>query len=333
MKYIELYRKMVNRIIVFIVNNKNSILFSSKLVWYLKSPWYFKLIIGSFFGLITMKLYYTTGFIVLQSKAKNEALSIITAYQNPIEFSDALVYSYSFLFSFIALSTLLPFVVLYGLYIFLKYKNNSNNHEKKLVKRLALVILYLSIFSVTFGFVSYTVPYFAYILLYKSKDASLLEFFVRNMMGEISEIPEIVLLSQEYLSTQIRYSLIIGIWMLIVPILLLIGMKYLSNKRKGKISKLLFNILAGVISFLILLVLMTHTFYITGYFGRSISNFDMDYVRVEFDMNGAQSIEGIRVFEKGNKIIIRDACNVTHNINSDKTHIKTINNFSSGCDN
>lgn len=299
-------------------------------------PWYLKLVIGIVTGFITVKLYYTIGFIVLQSKAKNEALSIITAYQNPIKFDDTLVYSYSFLFCFIVICTLLPFVIPCGVHIYLKdsMKNISErNSEKRFLKFIVITLLYLFIFFSLLWGVLISVPYLAYIMLYKSKDASLLELIIRRIMGQITSIPNIVLLNVEYLNSQIKYSLIIEVWMLLVPILLLIGMKILSNKRKGRLSKLLFNILSPIVSFFILFVLLTHTFYITGYFGKSISNFDMDYVKVEFDLNGVQSIEGIRVFENKNEIIIRDVCNITHNIISEKIHVTSISEFSISCKN
>ncbi|MNI62979.1 hypothetical protein D3C73_1183210 [compost metagenome] len=93
----------------------------------------------------------------------------------------------------------------------------------------------------------------------------------------------------------------------------------------------MFNIISPLISVFILFVLLTHTFFITGYFGKSISNFDMDYVKVEFDLNGIQSLEGIRVFENENEIMIRDVCNTTHNILSEKIHVTSISEFSISC--
>jgi hypothetical protein len=328
MNFIVMYRIITQKTIDFIEKHEKYIPFSKALLWYMKRTWFFKFLIGIVIGLFTFKMFYEVGFIVLQSKAKNEVLSIITANQNPINFNETLVLKYSFIFCFIFLCAFLPFVLPCIIYIFMKDKIKVKEEatlKERIINRSAFLFFYLLLFCLFIWLVLSTAPYIVYIMLYKSKDASFLEYIIRLISGEISSIPNVVLLSYEYLSSQIKYSLLFEVWVLFLLFSLLFGIKFFLSKRKSMFSKIVYSIAIPLISVFILFVLISHTFYITGNFGKGLSNFDMDFVHVDFELNGIQSIQGIRVFEKGNQLIIRDSCNITHNIISENIHLKTIN--------
>lgn len=128
------YKSFIETSISLIQKNKKNIPFASLLIWYLKIPFLLKLFIAAFAGYIVDRVTYTVGFIILQSKAKNEALSFISAFQNPIDFPNNLVYKYSLMFFSSFVTLLLPFLVVFVLHFLLTNKINeveTNIQRKK----------------------------------------------------------------------------------------------------------------------------------------------------------------------------------------------------------
>ncbi|MBP1999295.1 hypothetical protein J2Z69_000314 [Paenibacillus shirakamiensis] len=75
---------------------------------------------------------------------------------------------------------------------------------------------------------------------------------------------------------------------------------------------------------LVFCIIILHTIFEPGNLGKSLANYDIDYVQVNYEVNGNQTIEGIRVYENDKQVIIRDNCNILHSIHSDKISIKSI---------
>lgn len=110
---IDVYKQAINSVISFVENRRNFIPFSRVILWYLRIPMLIKIFIGVLLSLISFKIIYTFGFIIAQSKGKNEVLSLISAYQNPIEYPHPLILYYSFIFCILFGFTLLPIVLAY----------------------------------------------------------------------------------------------------------------------------------------------------------------------------------------------------------------------------
>lgn len=76
--------------------------------------------------------------------------------------------------------------------------------------------------------------------------------------------------------------------------------------------------------FAALIVFVSHTAYQLGGFGKNLAQFDTDFVTVEYNLNGqVKNVEGIRVYQDKNYIVIRDNENNIHNIFTDQIHIQT----------
>ncbi|MEF2247307.1 hypothetical protein, partial [Paenibacillus sp. IITD108] len=60
-----------------------------------------------------------------------------------------------------------------------------------------------------------------------------------------------------------------------------------------------------------------------GGFGKNLAQFDTDFVTVEYTLNGQiKNIEGVRVYQDKNYIVIRDNKNNIHSIFTDQIHIQ-----------
>jgi|GEM_PF-6734513 len=331
--YFDYYQKCSQKLIDYIDKRRRYIPFPSLIIWYLKAPLYLKLIVGFMIGLITAKLFYAVGFIVLQSKAKNEVLSIISAYHNPINFEDVLVYKYSFIFCLIVICALLPFIVPFLIHIFIFSKDRSSvpiSRKNRLLRIISIIVFHIFLFVTLLWGVVEIVPEVAYVMLYTSKDASVVEYIIRRIVGEEPSfsLNDVTFLNPEYLNSQIKYSVIIEEWIFLSLILLTIILRLFGKKSKRNFLKFFSILFSILISTVILLVLFSHIFYFPGYFGKAISNFNMDFISVEYELNGTQHVEGIRIFEKDNLVIVRDSCNVTHDIISTNIHMRTIKEIS-----
>ncbi|MDI4647946.1 hypothetical protein [Cohnella hashimotonis] len=321
------YQDINLKLIQKVENYKEKLPFCSVILLYLKTPLALKLVIGFIFSILSIKLYYMLGFIVLQSKARNEALSIVSAFQNPIPFEDDLVFKYAFIFCFLVISSMVPLltpIILH--YLFIKKVKTTSDISilKKCLRSLLLAIIYLLSFSASLYVVLNIVPFIVYVMLFKSRYDSILEFAIRKIAGEQVSIQNITLLDPEYLNSRIKYSLNFELWIFSVLIFFVWLINALSKKSRKQWSKFVYTFLSRIMMIAIIIVLISHVLYIPGYLGKSISNFDMDYVAVDYELEGINHIEGIRIFEKEHQIIIRDDCNITHSITSDNLHIKTI---------
>lgn len=95
-----------------------------------------------------------------------------------------------------------------------------------------------------------------------------------------------------------------------------------------KLKKILYHIVYGVLLYVFLFASITlfvsHTAYQLGSFGKNLAQFDTDLVIVDFNLNGQiQKVEGVRVYQDKNYIVIRDSQNNMHNIFTDQIHIQT----------
>lgn len=193
--FIGIYNYILMKVIKFIDSRKEYIPFSGIFLWYLRRSWYFKFIVGTVMGLFSFKLFYAVGFIMLQSKAKNEVLSIITAYHNPIEFSNELVIKYSFVFCFLVCCAIAPLIFTYAIYWKFEKGNKSNLENKqciRVIKKIIVIFSYILLFGCSIWIVLKASPLIIYIMVFKSKNSSLLEHIFRYLFGEISSIPEVI---------------------------------------------------------------------------------------------------------------------------------------------
>ncbi|MEK5404799.1 hypothetical protein MKX36_02515 [Paenibacillus sp. FSL W8-0439] len=333
MKLVNFYNKVIGKMIILVEKYKNYIPLSKYLLIYLRIPFFLKLIIGFLFGLVSWKTYYAIGFIILQSRAKNEVLSIIKAYQNPIKFSDELIYSYSFMFCFLFLFSLIPVYIIYFYISYLKkFFNRNNNSKVKKFFQFLLITAFFLIAEFLFGYmiVIKSSPYVAYLMLYESKNSTFVEYIINYLLGEIDSLPNINILSYDFLSSKIMASLTLGNIILWALITILVYLWILMKKVKHILWFFTCNIFVLVL-FLVVFVLYTHTFFQLGNFGKSISDYDLDYVCIEYELNGKKELKGLRVYQGDGHIVIRDSSNQTHDISSDTFHIKTISSMSTKC--
>lgn len=161
-------------VITLIERHSAKIPFSKLIVIYLKIPFLARLLITLLFFGLSHGLSYIIGFIILQSKARNEVLSLITAFQNPVDFTDRLYFYYAFVYLFITLMTIVPFGIclFYGRTLIRRLK-----HKKKLfiLGNLFWVLLTASIsFSMWQG-----ASLLSYYLFYASKSSSFWEILIK----------------------------------------------------------------------------------------------------------------------------------------------------------
>ncbi|WP_172249916.1 hypothetical protein [Saccharibacillus deserti] len=324
MNPLEMYNLFIQKLINFIEVNQKYIPFPKVLIWYLKVPWYLKLIVTLIIGYVIDRVVYTAGFIVLQSRSKNEALSFISAFQNPIDFPDSLVYKYSFLFFSILGVISLPFLtLLFFIILFRRISEKTSDPLTKGFKALFLIVALIIIAGVGF-LILQIVGLIPYIMFYSSKDVSPVELVLRALFNQGSLNHETTVLSYEYLNKQVTYSLVFEVWGLIILGAMWFAANRLGSQKKHSLIYIFLSGLGLLVIIIGIIVMVTHTFYVTGYFGKSLANYDLDYVRVEYKVNGAQSIQGIRISEDKNRIILRDGCNVTHSITSEEIHITSV---------
>ncbi len=319
------YKSFVEKSIILIQKNRKYIPFASLLIWYLKIPFLLKIFIAAFAGYIVDKVTYTIGFITLQSKAKNEALSFITAFQNPIDFPDDLVYKYSLMFFSVFITALLPFVVVFVLHFLLA--NNINETETIMRRRTRKILFYIFLILAFFGtfiIALHSVSFIAYIMLYSSKEISILESLLRYINGKGSPIFESTILSYDSLNEQIKYSFVFEIIGLIFLFVLWYITKLVNKKKKNFVTDFLSTSALSLGLLLGLLIIISHTLYGAGYFGKSLANYDLDFVEIEYKAGGFKTIQGLRIYEDENTVILRDSCDVTHSITSEEFHIISI---------
>lgn len=190
--------------------------------------------------------------------------------------------------------------------------------------KISLYIFLIFVFVVTFIFALQSVSFIPYIMLYSSKQISLLESLFHYMSGGGTPVFQATILSYNSLNDQIKYSFVFEILILILLFVLWYITKWINKKIKNFITDF-FSTSALAISLVLgLLIIISHTLYGAGYFGKSLANYDLDFVKIEYKTGGFQTIQGLRIYEGENKVILRDACNVTHSITSEEFHITSM---------
>jgi hypothetical protein len=317
-----------------------------------------RILVALFLLAFSQGLSYIIGFIILQSKARNEVLSLITAFQNPIDFSQSLYFYYAFVYLFITLITLLPF----GIYLF---------YGRKLLKKIKRKIWFVCgiIFWIIIGgaffwtFLKSVVPLIPYYLFYASKNTSAWEGLI-NYLAFSKEMPLLSpLLDLDIFQKEIFISLQSGNMTVMLLVFLFFTIrgnaatreKHIENilklslfeshmilylkstwnifkihtfilhlKIKKSISFVTHLLFLFIFLFFTLLVFASHTAFQLGGFGKSLAQFDTDFVTVEYNLNGQTKIvEGVRVYYDKNYIVLRDSQNNIHNIFTDQIHIQT----------
>ncbi|WII38559.1 hypothetical protein [Paenibacillus thiaminolyticus] len=265
---------------------------------------------------------------MVQSKAKNELLSFITADQNPVEFPVSIVWSHAFIFCTLLLFCLLPFI----LYYVLKYLYENNLKTKKLSSKK--YILYAVVFplgAVLECFAVYivysTAPFIPYFMLYQSKGASIIEVLSRKIfLGE--PIPEYQILNYEYFKDEVFWSFTLGNLILfgLVGIIVMIR-NFTKNKKIGGVKKFLLSLVSSTSLVVVIVIFLTHSVIQMGNLGKNLSQFDIDFVNVKYAFNNnIEEVEGVRIFQKDNYVVVRDKCNIMHYITTSEIHIKILEN-------
>ncbi|MFK4166211.1 hypothetical protein ACI2LM_08115 [Paenibacillus lautus] len=317
----DLYSLLINNMIIWAEKYKKYIPLLSVLIFFLRLPFYIKVLTSIVLGGFFVKIAYEVGFIISQSRAKNEILSVITAYQNPVTFTHDISLRYSFIYFFLVFVSFTPFIALGGYVIFLVVGFGYIRNKK--IKPIVLLVLapIMAVLLFILGSIAYLcLPFLGYIMLYQSKYSSLLELFLRWVTGK--GIPETIQsMSYSDFLERVSYSIIYQNWVLFAFVF---GLSYVliwGNKKKPLIK----TSLSLVIVTLILSTIILGTIYQPGNFGKSIANYDIDYVRVSYEFNNeVRTIEGIRIFEDRNRIVIRDTCNILYTVQSDTFTSETI---------
>ncbi|SFE19929.1 hypothetical protein SAMN05216378_2687 [Paenibacillus catalpae] len=345
-------------LISFIERNRERIPLSSFILIYLRIPILIRIFITALFFVFSHGLAYIIGFIILQSKARNEILSLISAFQNPIDFSNRLYFYYAFVYLFITILTILPL----GIYLFYgrKLLHRSRNRKFIIIGSIVGIIFGLIIF---WGLLQFFIPLLPYYLFYASKNSSLWEVLI-NYFAFSKELP---FLDSSLDFNTFQQEVFISLQSGNIVVLLLIFIFSLFRDYARTREKLLRNTLVSskleshlyyylnlnwsilkinililhlkiknifltlwqvlfvyIFIVAVLIVFVSHTAYQLGSFGKNLSQFDTDYISVEYNLNGQiKKVEGIRVYQDKNYIIVRDQLNNIHNVFTDQLHIQT----------
>ncbi|UHA74416.1 hypothetical protein [Paenibacillus sp. 481] len=348
-------------LISFVERHSDKIPFSKFIIMYLKIPFMIRLFFTLLVLGISHGITYTIGFIILQSKARNEVLSLITAFHNPVLFIDRLYFYYAFVYIFIMIITFLPLVIciLFGKFFVSKLNKSISN---KLARYTVFLISGTLMICASFLFFQ-VAPMLPFLLFYASKYSSLWDVFVNYMMYSI-ELPWIApVYDLTDFQKEVFVSLQSGNLTAIILFILFFSFKYLYKshqeehlnilklalselalmrsinnkldilKTSSLIMFLRFKKMISEISYTLFLlffilavttIFVTHTPYQLGSFGKNLAQFDTDYVTVNYNFNGqVKKIEGIRVYQDKNYMVIRDNKNVIHHIYADQIHMQT----------
>ncbi|MFB7816395.1 hypothetical protein ACFC0X_19725 [Paenibacillus chitinolyticus] len=180
------FREYHTKTLQWVEERKENIPLAKLMLWYLKIPFYARVLLFILVSIVSHSLFFNVGFIILQSKAKNEVLSLVTAYHNPINFSSSLYYHYSFIYLFIFLLTIIPIILLlFGSQWLYTFKLKPIIHEKftdfkaRILIYVFLMIIWLLLADLL-GFVLIKVaPMLPYFLLHASKNSAILELAIK----------------------------------------------------------------------------------------------------------------------------------------------------------
>lgn len=361
-KTIEWTRSKYSKLIAFIEKHGKIIPFSRYMLLYLKIPFFARILLTAIMFILANGISYIIGFIILQSKAKNEVLSLITAFQNPIDFSDRLVHYYAFVY----FCVLIPTLILFGAYLFggmvLVRKFKSVGLATKIAHYIVAPIFYV-LSGLALWFLVKAVPFIPYYLFYASKNSSFWELLIKYIfMGQelpwsntildydnfqrevfislqsgnmliVALIFFFVLYKQYFkrkehefksLRTIIERDISLSIYGNFMPTMIAVRSSLIHQKIKNALSTLLYGSLGGLLIIVFSMLFVMHTAYQLGSFGKNLAQFDMDYVIVDYLFNDqVKQVKGIRVYQDKNYIIIRDNLNILHSIVVEQIHIQT----------
>jgi len=284
---INVYTDYKNRLIEVLEKNQNKVPFCKGLIIYLKLPFYIKLIVMSLLSSLTVFIVYNIGFIIIQSKAKNEVLSVITAYQNPIEYDINVIFFHSFIYLVLLIFTILPFLGVYMLYKWLnstiednyqrdRIKESVKKTLRRLLKFISIIVFFLLIYILI-----YVIPIIPFVMLYQSKDSSVIEvlfkylFFNNSFNGSLFQNIDYTSFYQEIL-----YSLTLPN---LITVMLSLMLYLIWSKAKSIKSKFLkggIYLINFVIFLILIMILSSYTFFQWGNFGKNLSQFNVDYIKV-----------------------------------------------------
>jgi len=314
---INVYTDYKNKLIEALEKNQNRIPFCKGLIIYLKLPFYIKLIVMSLLSSLTVLIVYNIGFIIIQSKAKNEILSAITAYQNPIEYDINVIFFHSFVYLVLLIFTIFPFL---GVYIFYKGLNNNieDNYQRDKIKesgkktlRRLLIFISTVIFFFLIYILVYVIPLIPFVMLYQSKDSSVIEVLFKYIFNNTYDSSLFQNIDYTSFYQEILYSLTLPNLITVILSLILYILWSKAKSMKSKFLKGGLYVMNFVIFLILIMILSSFTFFQWGNFGKNLSQFNVDYIKVEYYINNSLYQEsGTRVYQKENYIIIRTSCNV-----------------------
>lgn len=346
-----------SNIILLIEKHEEKIPLSKLILLYLRIPIVLRIILTFLIFGFSHKLAYIIGFIILQSKSRNEVLSLITAFQNPIHFDDRLYFYYAFVYLFITLITILPFglCLFYGRILLKTLKFN------KLYFGIGILVWMLFITFLSFVLLQFA-PLIPYYMFYASKNSSFWEIFINYFLYSKEIHWYTPSFDLKIFQKEVFISLQSG--NMVVVLLIFLFLTYRKNyktreqdhnsllklavfesqmilylqskwealkinslimhfKLKKSTSFVLYILSIYAFCFAILIVFISHTAYQLGGFGKNLSQFDTDYVVVEYSLNGRiKNVEGVRIHQDKNYIVIRDKQNNIHSIFTDQIHVQ-----------
>ncbi|MFB6363734.1 hypothetical protein ACFCP7_06670 [Paenibacillus elgii] len=323
---------------------------------YLRIPTALRILFTLAFWGFAHGLSFIIGFIILQSKARNEVLSLITAFQNPIQFDERLYFYYAFVYLFITILTLVPL----GFFLFL---------GRRILRKIKSTVLYFGamLIGCILGLLFFWsllkgITLLPYYLFYASKNSSLWDVLINYFIYSKDLDWQTPSFDMEVFQKEIFISLQSGNMVALVLIFLYSVLRDDAKFRKERLDNLLklartesnlhlhlkldWNILRintlilhlkikkiasnlwqvlfiYFFIFAAIIVFVSHTAYQLGGFGKSLTQFDTDFVTVDYNLNGQTKIvEGIRVYQDKNYVVIRDNQNNIHNIFTDQIHIQ-----------
>lgn len=351
-----------NKLIDWLEKRSDYIPFTGLLLWYLRLPFLIKLGLSFLVPVISLPIFYNIGFIILQSKSRNEVLSIATAYQGAVDFPKTLYFIYSFIYlGAVFLTALITYIALfYGLNVLLIKKLKVGSFKKAKVPFWLRFPFSLLILWLAYLIIRYIIPSIPYYALYASKNYPFIELII-NVYGRKKSIQYI---NENYtydeFNAEVFFSVIIWIFGLVSIVytaflLSRVGKEYVQRYpekldkfkriqaagRKVKIIrriKFLFFVkrinlfffqhivtIYNILIFSILsMILIMQMPFQIGSFGKTLSQFETEYNKVYYLVNGkVRSLEGYKIYQSKSYIIIRDSDNVIHHLSFDELHTVT----------
>lgn len=329
---------------------------------YLNVPTFARILLAVIMFGFAHGLTYIIGFIILQSKAKNEVLSLITAYQNPIDFSDRLYFYYAFVYFCI----LVPTVILTGAYLFggliMLRKFKSIGMAARVAHYIVAPIWYV-FGGLAVWFSLKALPFIPFYLFYASKNPSFWELFIKYIFMH-KELPWFApSFDYDAFQREVFISLQSGNMLIVVLVFFFISCRrYFKNTEtehknlkaiaqsdmniatydnfmpkiiaaravliyqnsKAALSIVLYPSLGSLLLIVFVVLFVSHTAYQLGSFGKNLAQFDTDYITVEYKFNDhIQKVEGIRVYQDRNYLVVRDNKNILHSVVADEIHVQT----------